>query len=250
MNQKQQNLSDEAFFEYYCSSADIVYNNGEQEAIFIKDKNYAFRYISPGYISDFDPESSVLTETQEKLQTEEERTQARIILQQDELIRKNLETHKFIYVDSYKHIILIHKSPIINPSTNNFVGILGSAQSFMLPNVLDIIYKINGVNFGLINKEQSKPLKYELTPRQHMILFFYLNKYSYSEVSIIMSTLGYKISAGRVNNHLENLKYIFAVKTKEQLIEKAISLKYHLFIPRQLLKVGSYELNDVLLISK
>jgi len=65
-----------------------------------------------------------------------------------------------------------------------------------------------------------------------------------------LTTLGQKISAGRVNNHLENLKYIFAAKTKEQLIEKAISLKYHLFIPRQLLQIGSFPLEDEVLISE
>jgi len=65
-----------------------------------------------------------------------------------------------------------------------------------------------------------------------------------------MTTLGYDISKARVNVHLKNLKYIFGVKSKEQLFEAALSHKYNLFIPRQFLKHGSYPLDDELLISE
>lgn len=82
-----------------------------------------------------------------------------------------------------------------------------------------------------------------------MVLFLYLNKYSNTEIAEILTVIGYKISRTRVNDHLENLKYIFHVKTKEQLIEKAISYSYHLYIPRNLLKIGSYELADEVIIS-
>ena len=47
---------------------------------------------------------------------------------------------------------------------------------------------------------QVEPLKYKLTQRQHMVLFLYLQKYSYSEIASILATLGHKISAGRVND--------------------------------------------------
>ena len=113
-----------------------------------------------------------------------------------------------------------------------------------------MLYKMNGIRLGLANSECVEPLQHDLSPRQHVILFLYLNRYSATDISSILTTLGQKISAGRVNNHLENLKYIFAAKTKEQLIEKAISLKYHLFIPRQLLQIGSFPLEDEVLISE
>ncbi|MBX9598821.1 MAG: hypothetical protein K2X04_09645 [Burkholderiales bacterium] len=57
----------------------------------------------------------------------------------------------------------------------------------------------------MANTEQIEPLKYKLTQRQHMVLS-YLQKYSYREIASIMATLGHKISVGRVNDHLENLK--------------------------------------------
>jgi len=250
MDQKQQNLSDEDFFANYCTLADIVYNNGEEEAVFIKDKDLVFRYVSMEYLARFFPKGSTLTDVQNEVpQTDEEREILEVIRVQDELVRTTMETRKYLYVDKYDHVIMTHESPIINPATGNFVGLLGMANTFILPHILDLIYKINGTIFGLTTKTQSEPLKYKLTKRQHVVLFLSLNNYSYSEIASIMTTLGLTISPGRVNAHLEKLKAIFNVLSKEQLIEKAILLKYHRFIPRDLLKNGSYDINDVMIIA-
>ncbi|AUR52957.1 helix-turn-helix transcriptional regulator [Aquella oligotrophica] len=253
MEYSKQNLSDADFFELYCQSADVIYNGICKEVVFIKDSDFIFRYVSNAYKDGLNPNGSIAKDlihgansAKQKMDT----SLVNLVDAQDELIKTSLKAQNYLYVDIYKHIGLIRKRPIINPSTNGFVGILGVVRPFMLPNVLDIIYKINSIDLEVMEDPIGEQLKYELTPRQHIVLFFYVNKYSYSEIASILTTLGHKISAGRVNDHLENLKYIFAVKTKNHLIEKAIKLKYHLFVPRELLRVGSYALDDTMIISE
>lgn len=154
-----------------------------------------------------------------------------------------------MFIDLFEHVLLLRKRPIFNPATSNFIGIYTSTRPFNLPNVLNLIYKINGVTLGMQNKKQPVQIVHKLTERQHSVLFLYLNKYSNTEIASIITTLGNKISTTRVNDHLENLKYIFQATTKDQLIEKAIALGYHLLIPRVFLKSGCYPIDDSLIIA-
>ena len=233
-------LSDDDFFKLYCSSAMTIYDNGSKEVAYIKDKDFNFKYFSKRYTEYISPNSVAYNEVVLNNQTQGESPYVDATKHYNELIKNTRITQNYLYVDVYKYLAIFRERAIINPATDNFVGIRGSIRHFMQPNVLNLIYRINNIEYGIANKKQSDSLKYELTERQHMVLFFYVNKYSYSETASILTDLGYTISAGRVNDHLENLKYIFGVKSKEQLIEKAISLKYHLFMPRKLVKPGFY----------
>lgn len=245
-------LSDKDFFELYCQSADIVFNNGDSEVAFIKDVDLRYRYTSSAYLANLHPQGVItLDYIQGKSSIVKDELQTKVLndfAKQDELVRSTLETYNFIFVSVHSEITLIRRRPIINPATGNFVGIMGSARPFLIPNLLDLIYKMHGINFGLANLTQEQALKYKLTPRQHLVLFLYINKYSYAEIADIISLVSDKMSKSRVNDHLENLKYIFQVRSKEQLIEKAISLKYHRYVPRQLVKAGSFMLEDEVII--
>lgn len=247
-----QQMNDSDFFEYYCNCAKVTLNSGEKEAFFIKNDSYRMTYISPGYMETFPHRNldmlngaSISEEYYNQYLLESESAR-----KQDELVHKSSTAKNFIFIDSQQqHICHIHKRPIVNPATANFVGIIGYVSKYMHPNLLKLIYKINNINFGLTNKTAKNPLKYQLTQKQNMVLFLYLNKYSNAEISDILTILGHKISRTRVNDHLESLKFIFHVKTKEQLIEKAISHNYHLLIPRSLLRQGSYEIEEEIIIS-
>ena len=240
-------MNDDDFLNFYCSSADVVFNNGEDEVIFIKDKNFNFKYRSPAYLEQLAPDGSVGLD--EKALTQTQQSSSDLAIQQDIEIKTSRQAKNFLYVDVYNRIGLIRKRPIINPSTNNVVGILGTVKPFSMPNILNLIHKMNNITHGIANKMQKIPLSLVLTERQQMVLFLYLNKYSNTEISDIITSISDKMSKSRVNDHLENLKYIFQVRSKEQLIEKAISLGYHVLIPRKFLKIGSYAFDDEIIIS-
>lgn len=247
------NLSDSEFLKYYTQAANMLYNNGEDEVVFIKDKESYFYYMSPAYIEALNYKEQKRGEFVLGIDMPEANNEMFGKAKEEDLrIQKTLASQSFLYVDitTCNRISLTQKRPIVNPYTNNFVGIIGSVRPFIMPNILDLIYRINNVSYGIANSKPSDPLKYRLTTRQHMVLFLYVNKYTYTQASSIMSTLHQKISPARINDHLESLKSIFNVKTKEQLIEKAVSLKYHLLIPRKFLNAGSYAIDDTMLISQ
>lgn len=236
-------LSDAEFFDKYCRSAHIVFNYGEEQMIFIKDKNHEIVYMSLAYRNAFPSESLEPALKQDPQAYEKELAIAKA---QDERVKHTQQSQTFLYIDDYQHISHVHKRAIINPYTNNFIGILGIVEHLLLPNILKLIYKINNIPLAT---SSFKELNYELTERQAMVLFLSINKYSSTEIADIMTIIGYKISRSRVNGHLESLKYIFQVKTREALTEKAVAMNYHLLIPRQFLKAGSYKFDDELVIS-
>ncbi len=248
-------LSDDEFFDLYIASADVVYSQGTRGLIFIKDNKFNYRYFTNMFKECFNDESAILSmeniaKIENKLPLGEDFIELkRNSDQQDIKVMETRKQHLFLHVDSYNQIGVLGKTPIINPATNNVLGVMGRVLPLAMPNLLDLIYRMHGIKFK--SEEQidgqigSTPHK--LNSRQHMVLFLYVNKYSYSEISSIMGALGQKLSAGRVNDHLEKLKYLFNAVNKNELIEKAILHKYHLHIPRAFLKRGSLPLDTQVL---
>lgn len=246
-------LNDNDFFAQYLNCSTAIFSQREAGMSFLKDAQFVYRSVSSSFAAlsahvDFD---DVIGKTDYQLNTLKKYPGLGDTLRaQDIKVRDTLKMHYFLHVTTAKHAFIVRKFPIINPSTQNCVGIQGWLAKFLLPHPLKIIYKMNKVSWGLLDEQSTaEKLIYDLTERQHMVLFLYVNRYSNTEIATIMTELGHKLSASRVNDHLENLRYIFAVKTKQQLIDSAISLNYHLYIPRKFLKIGSYDLDDELIIS-
>lgn len=248
-------VSDKDYLEQYVASAKLIFDDLEDIAL-VKDSEFNFRYVSPAFMEmlNFDEvvhKSDVLNKYSHEVK-KDSRPQEMIesFIRHEELVRDSGIGHKAIYVDKFDRVLLVHKRPIINPATNNFVGIFGTMNSLLLPNIMKVIFQINNIDYGILNDNKANnSLNYELTERQHLVLFFYLHRYSAADIASILTTLNHKISLSRVNDHLENLKYIFQVKNKDQLIEKALALNYNLFIPRELLKMGLYLLDDEVVLS-
>lgn len=249
------NLQDTEYFDKYCESAKFVYESGGREVVFIKDNTSKFCYLSAGYVdgfleglnSDGLGSSNSLEDHQDKISTyfRSQTASFEAAIEQDEEVKSLRKEKFFIYVDRFDQIGLIRKSPIINPFTNNVVGIIGYIIPFILPNISQLLYRVNNINHPIVNKR----LNYEMTTKQHMVLFLAVHNFSYTEISKVMTKIGYSISPGRVNEHLESLKFIFRVKSKEELIRKGLALSYHLYIPRGFLKSGSYLCEDIVKIS-
>ena len=240
--------TDQEFFEHYCACADVVFNNGEDEVAFIKNLQHEFSYLSPQYLKAVSPVGTVVLE-KEKQHTELQQRVHETVINQDQEIHTTLKPKVCLYVDIYDRIGIIRKYPIINPDTNNVVGTIGLVSPYTMPNILATLYKINGIKHQITTTPDKEQLKYELSEKQNMVLFLYLNKYSNAEIAEILTMLGYPTSKPRVNDHLKSLKFIFHAKTKEELIDKGISLNYHLLLPRKFLQIGSYEIEDEIIIA-
>lgn len=245
-------LNDHEYLLHYIESINFILQNDSAPIIFIKDNEFIYRSVSKGF-EDLDEETefkNVIGKTDYEIQELLERPGwGEYIRAQDLKVKESNTRHFFLHVTMGKNVYIVRKHPIINPHTGNFIGIHGQMSTFIFPHPLKIIYKINGIESPIIGKQDEFVPHHDLTERQHMVLFLYLNRYSYSEIAEILTAIGYKISAGRVNDHLENLKYIFGAKSKEVLLEKALSLNYDLFIPRKFLQIGSYDIDDKMVVS-
>lgn len=249
---KLDKLSDQEYLLQHIESLKFVLQNDSNTIIFVKDSDFVFRFVSEGFepIVGKNNFKNIIGKTDYQITSlNQDPNCCNDIRDHDVAVRDTNKPQKFLYISPDQNIYVTNKRPIINPHTGNFVGIHGYMHTFLLPSALKFIYKINQVESPIISDNDDFTPYYDLTERQHMVLFLYLNRYSYSEIAEILTKLGYKISAGRVNHHLENLKYIFNVKSKEALLERALSMNYHLFIPRKFLTIGSYGISEELVVS-
>lgn len=151
---------------------------------------------------------------------------------------------------AYNNEIRIYKSfktPIINPHTNNCLGIRVQITKMYWPSAIKALFKMHECK-GLLEgrSKTSNPLAvYPLNELQHMVLYLCIGNYSYSDISLFMNEFGQNITPSRVNDILEQLKVIFNVGTKPQLIEKAIGLNFHTLLPNGLFRhVASIDITD------
>lgn len=254
------NAEDQIYLKQYISAFNLLYGTNAYIGIsYIKDKNFNYCAASQQFIQLLDvvgEEGKLIGKDDYQIPALQSYvSMVNSIRKQDIQISVERKAQKFLYITPDKYAYIAQKYPIINPHTNNVIGVHGQLSKFVSPHPLKYLSTLvdsadSIPSLTLNEKEQVIIINKHLTERKHMILYLSIQRYSYSEVSEILTGLGYKISKERVNDHINALKYIFSVKSKEELINKAIALNYHCYIPRKLLQVGSYPLNDNLLISE
>ncbi len=107
------------------------------------------------------------------------------------------------------------------------------------------IHKIRDLLMAYTDSKVEILKEYPLNRVQQMVLFLAMNNYSYSEISDLLTKFGYRITPFRINDYLEQLKLIFHVRNKTQLIEKTIGLNFNTLLPEGLFnKLSSVEITD------
>lgn len=151
--------------------------------------------------------------------------------------------HVFLYVvneSEFTKLYIVHKYPII---FNDVVkAVYTSFQPYCFPRVPDLTF----ISFGVELYARPLSSQYRLTAKQRLIIFFLVRNHSYTEISAWMKAFGYHISPNRVNEHITNLKIIFEVNDKQELVSKAIMCGYYSEIPSGLLPTGAYLIDDYL----
>jgi hypothetical protein len=234
-------MTDKEFFSTYKQSFATIYDHAPEDLVYLKDTDYKYQYVSQQMLEvlGVKDENDVLGNSSYEVATRFNLTDSQVIeefKQQDEIVTSQKKRKSYLEVlqcNGRSVIIMVHKSPVINPETNNCVGVKGVVTQVFWPHVAKTLFKMHGSRGLLIGKEANgNPLKkYPLNNIQHTVLFLCLNNYSYSEIALLMNEFGYEITPIRVNDYLEQLKLIFHVRNKTQLIEKAIGLNFHLYLP-------------------
>lgn len=248
MNFNFQTQDDQLFLKNYTAAFNLMYGAHGSAIAYIKDSSFSYQSGSPQFMQLLDCNISQLVG---KTDYQIERLQSfasviDVIRTQDTQICNQRKMEKFLYITPQNNAYIAQKSVIINPTSNNVVGIYGQLSNFALPHPIATLCQISSPNADnpIVNEEEYTDISQQLTERRHMILFLCIQRYSAAEISEILATLGHSISVQRVHDHVNKLKYIFMVRNKEELISKAIQLNYHRYFPHSFLQVGSYPLND------
>ena len=238
-------MNDQEYFEQYKQAFKTIFSSGINDVVFLKDAQFRFsavnanmlNFIGAKSITDVINLTSFEVAQRFKLVNSEVAEQ---FAQQDLQIMQTKHCGTFLEVTAIRgqpKISIIYKTPIINPLTDNFVGIRGQVTSLIWPHAIKTLLKMHGAKgllLGQKNDQTDSWKQFPLTKMQHMILFLCLNNYSYSEIAILLNEFGYEVTPIRVNDYLEQLKFIFHVRNKTQLIEKVIGLNFHVYLPEGL----------------
>lgn len=248
-------MKDKEYFAHYKKSFETIFAADSANHGFLKNADFKYEAITDNFLTMLNVKSAddIVSKTFTELAEHFPISTAELVkksMEQDLRIQKDKKAKTYlevIHCEEKIDIFICYKIPVINPSTGNFLGIRGQLTKLLLPNVVKILFKIHGVK-GLLmgHKGKDDPITdYPLSNMQRMVLFLALNNYSYSEIALLLSEFGHQITPVRVNDYLEQLKFIFHVGNKTQLIEKAIGLNLHTYLPVELFnKSTSIEIND------
>lgn len=266
-------LDDKSYFKNYVDGFNVVFNNVKSKAcvkeylivndkqsindVNIKTPKFVYRAATAELADLYGKSITQLIDKtdQDIFDDNDKAVLANKVSEQDGLIRENKTAHSFLLVYN-NSVHVIRNQAIRNPDTGNFLGIFSLVSPLTNPHLMKMIYEINDISYcdGLDlsqfseyshNKPSDGVIRPgKLTKSQHMILFFSIKNYSAREIADKMGDLGKKLSYGRVNEVLTNLRYMFDAKTKEELTQKAITLNYHKYIPSEFLKPGIYKFED------
>lgn len=244
-------MTDKEYFASYIKSFNTLFSNCE-DLVYIKDAEFKYQAVTEALLSKLNIGNinQMINKFSTDLTTIPEMTELLSKLaKQDQQVLKERKTGVYINFFPYPEgmeAYVIYKTPIINPETDNFVGMRGEMTQLILPHIAKLLFKTHGTKGLLITKAQSKnPIKeYNISEMHHIVLFLCINNYSYTEISLLISEFIKEITPIQVNGILEDLKLMLHVRTKNQLIEKAIGLNFNSYLPRALFKPSTINASD------
>ncbi len=137
------------------------------------------------------------------------------------------------------------KSPLINPATQNVVGILLQGLEISALNLNHEIIR-SYLNFNTARGENKELLPF-LTRRERQVVFFFMNQLTSQEIAdIIFKIEGKKISKSTIDSLFNDQLYIkFNVGSRIALYKKLEQLGYDKLIPSDVLSSTSTPLNII-----
>lgn len=234
-------------FDDYIKSFEFIANTQGLIA-YIVDKNATIQKVSNNFLTEFNIKNELQSIVGKKYSQINEKkldffsTHKNNLFEDDKLVFDSHSHHVFLYVvngEIYSKLYIVHKYPII---LGDSIAIYTYMRPYGFPRVPDLTF----LSFGVDLYAHPLSSNYKLTARQLLILFFLVRNHSYTEISTWMGAFGYPISPDRVNEHISNLKSIFGVNSREELIARALDSGYYSEIPLGLLKEGSYLIDDYL----
>jgi DNA-binding CsgD family transcriptional regulator len=159
--------------------------------------------------------------------------------------KATMESKKVIRIISYGHfsdgwkVYLGHQKPIIDDESEEAIGVIGNYIDITENSFFDIGRLILMEKNGLKRKQfqyriQSNQGFEGLCKREQEVLFWYLHNLNSPAISRRLSTETKPITPQTVRSYIRNAKLKLGVSTKEQLLEKCISIGFMATVPESL----------------
>lgn len=241
-------LTDEQYLEEYLKSFYLQFD-GELAAI--KDSHSNYIAVTNEYAQILGFKNNVelinLSDNHALTKTAQYSTS---FYKQDRLAEAQRKEITCLDNHEYAHgfdVLLFNKKPIINPDTNNVLGVRLRGHRPLMLSPIKIALDMQNVpseenqhNLVLGNFVTNE---IELTDLQHVVLYLTIHNYSQRDIERVSAYLGLTISEETAKSTLKKLRHKFNVDSKEQLIGAARKLGLHIAIPAKLFKEGSFILN-------
>lgn len=229
---------DKKFLDSFVAAIDVISESLPKQMIGIKDTNSLHIYCSKYFLNDV--LGVAAHEVLGKLTLSSDSGRFSPIDQitlEDKHIIKWRKPHAYLKLNNFKDGIkprIIIKSPIINPATNNVVGLIYQGFDWSLINFNQQLIKAHQL-FKPFNKEKQNLPK--LTKREKQIVFFFLAKLNSQEIADILYTIENKhISKSTIDSiFIDRLYAKFEVTNRVALYDKLLQLGYDNLIPQDLL---------------
>lgn len=156
-----------------------------------------------------------------------------------------LETKKTVKIISYGNfadgwkVYLGHQKPIIDEESKESIGVIGNYIDITENSYLDIGRLIKMENNGLKRKQFQYRIQENsgfegITKREQEVLFWYLHNLNSPAISRRLSTDTRPLTPPTVRSYIRSVKLKLGVSTKEELLEKCISIGFMATVPESL----------------
>lgn len=233
-----QQQDDQEFLKSFINSVDILANALPKQLIGIKDTNSVHIYCSKYFLNDvLCVDAHTILGKATLLDDPTRLTPYEQMLEEDQRIINKRTSQAYLKLNNFNDGIkprIFIKSPIINPATNNVVGVMYQGFDWSLVNFnqqlikAHQLFKPQNTNTGDLPK---------LTKREKQIVFFFLARLNSQEIADILYTIENKhLSKSTIDSIFIDRLYIkFKVTNRQALYDKLLNLGYDRLIPVDLL---------------
>ena len=214
------------------------------QKICIKNTNSITIFCSDAF-SDFIgvPKEQILNRASWWLPLYDNKVSENIVLEEDNSVLMSGISKKIFKINKINgtlKIFLCIKSPIINPQTNEVVGIYINCIDNAAYNLLDTF-----VNKKSLSKQKTKLPN--LTKREKQVIFLFLLHLTSEEIANIICQLeNKKISKSAIDGVFNDQIYPkFVVNSRIALHKKLVSLGYKNMVPAEILSAKSLSIDNI-----
>ncbi len=232
-------MNDKQFLQAMISAVELTSSGIPDQMLSIKDLNSVNLYCSKGFADAIGvAQTSIAGSTFCTGQILD------IVISEDQKVFKSRKLQAFLKIDRFHNMIkplIFIKSPIINPNTNNVVGLLLQVFEYGITNNFhqQIVSLYNSFS---TKAKQLVPIK--LSKREKQVIFFFLAHLSSQEIAETLHKLENKrVTKSTIDSIFTDQLYLkFDVTNRIALHQKLLELGYNKFIPQEILISSSVPL--------